>query len=143
MIKLLASALLAVSLALAGCNNPAAPGPTYPVVGQVDQVKMEQAAFAARSAYGGVLRLMAEYVSLPRCQASELRLCSSQTAVDTMRRYEIAADTATAGAATLARSPTKTPVALANAVADAQRAVEIFRNTVAAYNPPTAAVVSN
>lgn len=119
-----------------GCASDQTKGPTYPVVGTVDQVKLEQSAYAARSAYAGILRLMAEYVSLPRCGAAgATAICSFQGAVNEMRKLELAADTATKGAVSLVRSPTKSPVALANAVNDAQRAVEIFRNTVAVYKP--------
>jgi uncharacterized lipoprotein NlpE involved in copper resistance len=132
-------AALALVLTLAGCAGDQSKGPTYPVVGTVDQTKLEQSAFAARSAYAGVLRLMAEYVALPRCgTAGATAICSSQPVVNDMRRYELAADTATSGAVAIARSPTKSPLALANAVADAQRAVEVFRNTVAAVNPKAA-----
>lgn len=121
---------------LTGCAGDQTKGPTYPVVGTVDQVKMEQAAFAARSAYAGVLRLMAEYVSLPRCgQPTSPSVCSSQGAVNEMRKLELAADAATKGAVDIARAPTKSSIALANAVNDAQRAVEAFRNVVAVYKP--------
>jgi hypothetical protein len=119
-----------------GCATDPSKGPTYPVVGTVDQTKMEQSAYAARSAYAGILRLMAEYVALPRCgTGGATAVCSFQGAVNEMRKLELAADTATKGAVDLARAPTKSPVALANAVSDAQRAVEIFRNTVAVYKP--------
>lgn len=117
---------------LTGCAADPAKGPTYPVVGTVDQTKMEQSAYAARSAYAGILRLMAEYVSLPRCGTG---VCSSQSVVNEMRKVELAADAATKGAVDIARSPTKTSIALANAVSDAQRAVETFRNVVAVYKP--------
>lgn len=123
-------------LVVTGCANDQSKGPTYPVVGTVDQTKMEQSAYAARSAYAGILRLMAEYVSLPRCgTAGATAVCSFQGAVNEMRKLELAADTATKGAVDLARAPTKSPLALANAVSDAQRAVEVFRNTVAVYKP--------
>jgi hypothetical protein len=132
------SILAAVLLAFAtvGCTGDLSKGPTYPVVGTIDQTKMEQSAFAARSAYAGILHLMAEYVVLPRCgTAGSTVICSDQSVVNEMRRYELAADTATKGAADLARSPSKTASALANAVADALRAVAIFRSTVAAVKP--------
>jgi hypothetical protein len=137
--RFLAMLTLGLMVALGGCAADASKGPTYPVVGTVDQKTMEQSAFAARSAYAGLLRLMAEYVALPRCGTTGATvICSSQSVVTEMRRYELAADTATAGAAAIARSPTKSPIALANAVADAQRAVEVFRSTVAAVNPKAA-----
>jgi hypothetical protein len=132
--KLFAALAVGALIALGGCANDTAKGPTYPVVGTVDQTKMEQAAFAARAAYAGILHLMVEYVSLPRCGGAAV-ICSSQPLVNEMRRYELAADTATAGAAAIARAPTKSPVALVNAVSDAQRAVEVFRNTVAVVRP--------
>lgn len=123
-------------LVVTGCATDQTKGPSYPVVGTVDQTKMEQSAYAARSAYAGILRLMAEYVSLPRCgTAGATAVCSFQGAVNEMRKLELAADAATKGAVDIARSPTKSPVALANAVSDAQRAVEVFRNTVAVYKP--------
>ncbi len=133
--RFLAMLALGLLVAVGGCASDASKGPTYPVVGTVDQTKLEQSAFAARSAYAGVLRLMAEYVQLPRCGAGVTVICSSQPVVNDMRRYELAADTATSGAVSIARAPTKSPLALANAVTDAQRAVEVFRNTVAAVNP--------
>ena len=120
-------------LTLGGCASNQSQGPTYPVVGTVDQTQIEQAAFAARSTYAVALEAMAKYVALPRCGASP---CSNQAVVNEMRRYELAADTATSGAVALARSPTKSSTALANAVTDAQRAVEVFRNTVAVINKP-------
>lgn len=133
--------LTAMMLALsAGCTSDVSKGPTYPVIGTVDQTQLEQSAFAARSAYAGVLRLMSEYVALPRCVAGGVAVCSSQPVVNEMRRYELAADTATSGAVAIARSPTKSPLALANAVMDAQRAVEVFRNTVAVVRPAAATV---
>jgi hypothetical protein len=138
MIRVLSTVMLGLTLTLgiASCAGDQNKGPTYPIVGTVDQTKMEQAAFAARSAYAGILRLMAEYVSLPRCgTAGATAICSFQGAVNEMRKLELAADTATKGAVNLARAPTKSPVALVNAVSDAQRAVEIFRNTVAVYKP--------
>lgn len=128
-------AAILLALGLAGCTPDPTKGPTYPVVGTVDQAKLEQAAFAARSAYAAALGWMADYVSLPRCVAGGPPICSSQSLVNDMRRYELAADTATAGAAAIARSPTKSPLALANAVADAQRAVTVFRSTVAVVRP--------
>ncbi len=130
--------LAAIALALGGCATDQAKGPTYPIVGTVDQTTLDQSAYAARAAYAGALHLMAQYVALPRCGAvSSPPVCSSQVLVNEMRRYERAADTATAGAVAIARSPTKTPLALANAVADAQRAVAVFRSTVAAINGAT------
>lgn len=131
-------ALLVVGVAVvlaAGCSSDRAKGPTYPIVGTVDQVKMEQSAFAARSAYAAILHLMAEYVALPRCVSGGPKVCSSQAMVNDMRRYELAADIATKGAADIARSPTKTSLSLANAVSDAERAVAAFRASVAAINP--------
>lgn len=132
-------AVMALGLAAvlsAGCSGNQTRGPTYPVVGTVDQTRMEQAAYAARSAYAGVLRLMAEYVQLPRCgSAGNPVVCSSQPLVNDMRLYELAADTATSGAVSIARAPTKSPLALANAVSDAQRAVAVFRDTVAIVRP--------
>lgn len=133
--KFVIALILGLTVALGGCSTDATKGPTYPVVGTVDQTRLEQSAFAARSAYAGVLRLMAEYTSLPRCGAAVTVVCSSQTVVNEMRRYELAADTATKGAVNIARFPSTSPIALANAVADANRAVEVFRNTVAAVNP--------
>lgn len=129
-------AALLLAFGLAGCATDSSKGPTYPIVGTVDQTRLEQSAFAARSAYAGILHLMAEYVALPRCgSAGASAICSSQPVVNDMRRYELAADTATGGAVAIARAPTKSPSALANAVTDAQRAVEVFRNTVAAVRP--------
>lgn len=134
LIRTLAACTLAVMVT--ACAGDQTKGPTYPVVGTVDQVKLEQSAYAARSAYAGVLRLMAEYVQLPRCgSAGNPAVCSSQPLVNDMRRYELAADTATGGAVSIARSPTKSPLALANAVSDAQRAVAVFRDTVAIVRP--------
>lgn len=138
MTKLLAMLAIGLMVALGGCANDSSKGPTYPVVGTVDQKKLEQSADAARLTYYGILRVMAEYVSQPRCGtagAPLAPLCSSQRAVNEMRRIELAADTATKGAVDIATSPTKSPLALANAVMDAQRAVSVFRNTVAAYKP--------
>lgn len=132
--KAIVLALALVTLGVTGCSQDPK-GPTYPVVGTVDQTKMEQSAFAARSAYAALLGLMADYVSLPRCVGQARAACSSQAMVNNLRVYEKAADTATAGAVSIARSPTKSPIALANAVADAQRAVETFRNVVAVVNP--------
>lgn len=127
---------LASLVVLTSCAGDQTKGPTYPVVGTVDQVKMEQAAFAARSTYAGVLKLMAEYVSLPRCGSpSSPKVCSFQGAVNEMRKHELAADEATKGAVGIARAPTKSAVALANAVTDANRAVETFRAVVAVYKP--------
>lgn len=138
--KIVASiaAAAALSIAVAGCATDPNKGPTYPVVGTVDQVQMEKGADSARLAYAAILHLMAEYVSQPRCGtagAAPDPACSRQTVVNEMRRVQAAAGTATKGAQDLARSPTKTPLALANAVADASRAVELFRNVVAAYKP--------
>jgi hypothetical protein len=123
---------IALAFTLGACATDQTKGPTYPIVGTVDQKTLEQSAFAARAAYAGALHLMAQYVVLPRCVTGGTPICSSQSIVNDMRRYELAADTATSGAATIARSPTKTPLALANAVADAQRAVAVFERTVAA-----------
>ena len=55
-------------------------------------------------------------------------------AINTVEHY-LFASPATKGAVDIATSPPKTPVALANAVNDAQRAVEVFRNTVATVRP--------
>lgn len=136
--KLLAAAILGSALALGACATNPDKGPTYPVVGTVDQTKLEQSAFAARSTYAALARIAAEYVAQPRCgtaRAPASPLCSSQAAVNEIRRHELAADTATRGAEDLARNPTRTSVALANAVSDATRAVETFRATVAVYKP--------
>jgi hypothetical protein len=128
--------MLGLVLALSACAGDQTKGPTYPVVGTVDQTKMEQSAYAARATYAGVLRWMAEYTDLPRCgTAGATSACSFQGAVNEMRKVELAADQATKGAVDIARSPTKSPVALANAVTDANRAVEVFRNVVAVYKP--------
>lgn len=136
LLSILAAA--AFSLAVAGCAQNADQGPTYPGVGTVDQKKLEQGADAARSTYAALLTLAAEYVSLPRCVSGGPRVCSNQAIVNEIRRYSNAADEATRGAVELARSPTKTSVALANAVTDANRAVEIFRSTVAKFNAKAA-----
>lgn len=133
--RILIAGFASLALLVAGCAGDQTKGPTYPVVGTVDQTKLEQSAYVARSAYAGVLRLMAEYVALPRCSVATTALCSSQTVVDEMRRYELAADVATKGAVDITRSPTKTALSLTNAVRDAERAVEVFRNTVAVVNP--------
>lgn len=135
MVKLISiAAAAALSLAVTSCAKNDT-GPTYPVVGTVDQTKMEQAAYAARASYAGLNHLFAEYVDLPRCIAGPTRACSDQAIVNRIRPIELAADKATKGASDIARSPTKTPVALANAVADAQRAVQVFRDTVAVVKP--------
>ena len=132
--RFLAMMALGLTVALGGCAADPSKGTDYGV-GTVDKTRLEQSAFAARSTYAGVLRLMAEYVSLPRCGATVTVVCSSQAIVNDMRRYELAADTATKGAVNIARFSTSSSIPLANAVADAQRAVEVFRNTVAAVNP--------
>lgn len=142
MMRFLAMLALGAMVALGACSTDPSKGPTYPVVGTVDQTKMEQSAFAARSTYAGLLNIAAEYVALPRCQAGSPTICSSQNIVNEIRRYSNTADAATKGAVDIARSPTKSPVALANAVADANRAVEVFRNTVAKFSPTKAKEVS-
>lgn len=138
MIRILSTVMLGLSLTLgiAACAGDQTKGPTYAGIGTVDQTKMEQAAFAARSTYAGVLKLMAEYVSLPRCGSpASPTVCSFQGAVNEMRKHELAADEATKGAVSIARAPTKSALALANAVTDANRAVETFRAIVAVYKP--------
>lgn len=131
--RFLAMLALGLMAALGACSTNSSKGPTYPVVGTVDQTTMEQSAFAARSAYAAGLHAMRQYVDLPRCVTGGPVICSHQTVVNTMRQYERTADVATRGAVDLARSPTKTPIALANAVSDAQRAVEVFTKTVNAF----------
>jgi len=130
--KLFSALAIGLALVLGGCAGDQSRGPTYPVVGTVDQKQMEKAADAARLTYFGLLNLAAEYASLPRCG---IQPCSSQSIVNDLRRYSAAAGTATKGAVDIATSPTRTPLALANAVADAQRAIEVFRNAVAKVRP--------
>jgi len=132
---LAAAVLLGAFFFLGACSGDQTKGPTYPVVGTVDQTAMEQAAFATRSTYSGLLRFAAQYAALPRCSAAQKLPCSDQAAVVTLRKYDTAADIATKSAADIARSPTRTSLALANAVADAQRAVAGFRAVVEVLNP--------
>lgn len=136
--KYLLIACAGLALSLGACTSKDAAGPTYPVVGTVDQTTMEQSAFAARSTFGALQHLARQYTDLPRCVAGGPSVCSSQSLVDDIRRYVEPADVATKGAQDIARAPTKTPVAFANAVADAQRAVAVFRATVAKFNPQAA-----
>lgn len=125
---------------LAGCSTDQSKGPTYPVVGTVDQKQMQKAADTARLTYYALLNLAAEYASLPRCGSPGAgTLCSSQPLVTEMRRYAAAAGTATKGAVDIANNPTNTPIAIANAVSDAQRAVEVLRTAVAKVKPADAA----
>ncbi len=134
--RLFATLAVGLLLGLGACStNPA--GPTYPVVGTVDQKQMEKAADSARLTYFGLLNLAAEYASLPRCGSAGAGsgVCSAQPIVNDLRRYSAAADVATKGAVDIATSPTKTPVALANAVSDAQRAISVFRASVAKVRP--------
>lgn len=141
--KLLSAAALGLVLGLGACAATSDPGrnPSYPVVGEVDRKRLEQSADAARLAYGAILHIAAEYVSQPRCGtagAPPAPACSSQAAVNEIRRLQATAGTATKGASDLARNPSTSTVALANAVTDAQRAVEIYRASVAAYRPAAA-----
>lgn len=128
------------TLLLIGCSNPNAVGPTYPVVGTVDQKQMEKNADAARLTYYGLISIAAEYTDLPRCTPAMAGPCSAQNVVNEIRRVRQVAGTATKGAVDIATSPTKSPIALANAVADAQRAVEVFRNSLAKVRPEAAGV---
>lgn len=120
---------------LTGCAADPAKGPTYSVVGTVDQKEMEKAADASRLTYYALISIAAEYVDLPRCTATQSQPCSSQSVVNTIRTARNAAGVATKGAVEIATAPTKSPLALANAVADAKRAVDVFRNVVAAVRP--------
>lgn len=120
---------------LGGCATDPGKGPTYPVVGTVDQKEMEKAADAARISYYALISIAAEYTDLPRCTAAQGLPCSSQSVVNAIRTARSAAGVATKGAVEIATSPTKTPLALANAVADAKRALDVFRNVVAAVSP--------
>lgn len=133
--KTLASIAIGLSLALGACSNSNAVGPTYPGIGTVDQKQMEKNADAARLTYFALINLAAQYTDLPRCTATQKQPCSSQAAVDEIRRVRQVAGTATKGAVDIATSPTKSPIALANAVNDAQRAVAVFRSAVAKVNP--------
>lgn len=134
--RLIAAALIGVLAIIAsGCAGDQTKGPNYPVIGTVDQVKMEQAAYAARSTYAGILTIAAEYVALPRCVAGGPTLCSSQSVVNSIRQYSNGADVATKGAVDLARNPTKSASDIINAITDANRAVEVFRNVVAQVKP--------
>lgn len=135
--KLLLGALAAcaMSVFVAGCATNTDKGPTYPVIGTVDQKEMEKAADASRISYYALIVIAAEYTDLPRCTSAQPQPCSSQLAVNEIRRVRNAAGIATKGAVDLATSPTKSPLALANAVADAKRAVDLFRNVVAAVRP--------
>lgn len=134
--RVLLGAFAAVALlTLGACATQPDKGPTYPVVGTVDQKEMEKAADASRLTYYALITVAAEYTDLPRCTATQPMPCSSQLVVNNIRTARNAAGIATKGAVDLATSPTKTPLALANAVADAQRAVTLFKNVVAAVRP--------
>lgn len=134
--RYLSIAFVALAVLIGGCAGDQTKGPTYAGIGTVDQTKMEQSAFAARSAYKGILIWMDQYISMPRCGTpAATAACSLQGAVNEMRKVELAADAATAGAERIARAPTKSPSELVNAVTDANRAVEIFRSVVAIYKP--------
>ena len=135
--RFLIAVVASLAFAISACATDPSKGPTYVGVGTVDQKQMEKAADAARLTYFGLLNLAAEYASIPRCgtPGGASGICSAQSIVNDLRRYSRAADTATLGAVDIATSPTKTPLALANAVNDAQRAVEVFRNTVAQVRP--------
>lgn len=137
--KLIAALAIGLTLALGACSGDQTKGPTYVGVGTVDQKQMEKSADIARVTYFGLLNLAAEYASLPRCTPmGPPTPCSAQSIVNEIRRYAAAAGTATKGAVDIATSPTKTPLALANAVNDAQRAVEVLRNAVAKVKPEAA-----
>lgn len=128
-------AIIGIGIAISACSTYQTKGPTYPVVGTVDQASLEQAAFAARSTYAGLLHWAAVYANLPRCSSVQKMPCSEQSSVNVLRKYDTAADTATKAAAEIARNPSKSSIPLANAVADAQRAVAAFRATVEVLNP--------
>lgn len=120
---------------LTGCATDPSKGPTYPVIGTVDQKEMEKAADAARLSYYALISIAVEYTELPRCTATQKQPCSSQLAVNEIRRARNAAGIATKGAVDIATSPTKSSLALANAVTDARRAVDVFKGVVAAVRP--------
>lgn len=134
---------LAAVLMVSACSGDPSKGPTYPLVGTVNQEQMKKAADSARLTYFGLLNLAAEYASLPRCgtAAGASGFCSSQNIVNEMRRYADGAGTATKGAQEIADNPSKSAIPVANAVADAQRAVELFRTSVAKVKPAEAAQV--
>lgn len=123
----------ALPYSLIGCAS--SEGPTYPVVGTVSQKEMEKAADASRLSYYALISIAAEYTDLPRCASAQPQPCSSQVVVNEIRRVRSAAGIATKGAVDIATSPTKSPLALANAVNDAQRAVALFKNVLAAVRP--------
>lgn len=137
--KLLSAAILGLVLGLGACASSSNPGnPSYPGVGEVDRKKLEQTADGLRITYAGILHLAAEYVSQPRCGtagAPPAPGCSSQSAVNEIRRYQAAAGTATKGAQDLAHSAGASTSQIANAIADGQRAIELYRNSVAAFKP--------
>lgn len=132
-------AACAVMLMLAGCAGDQKSGPTYPVVGTVNQKDAQQAADIARASFAALTIAARQYVDLPRCgQPSSPPVCSSQSVVNEIRQYGNAADYATKQAQDFTRDLTKSPVAVANAVSDAQRAITIYRGTVAKFNAKAA-----
>lgn len=134
MIKLISLFIIGAALVLSGCATDPSKGPTYPVVGTVDQKQMEKNADAARLTYFGLINIAAEYTDLPRCGTAPAP-CSSQNIVNEIRNARQVAGTATKGAVEIATNPTKSSIPVANAVADAQRAVEVFRNALAKVRP--------
>ena len=130
--------LVAAVLSLAACSKPDT-GPTYPIVGTVNAKDAQQAADITRASFAALTTAARQYVDLPRCgQPSSPPICSSQIIVNEIRQYGNAADYATQQAQVLTRDLTMTPVAMANAVADAQKAIAIYRGTVAKFNAKAA-----
>jgi hypothetical protein len=116
--------LVPLLLLIAACAAPVKDGAGSPAT----------TVYQAKLAYAAVLTGAVEYNALPRCdRPTSPPLCSSQSAVEAMRKANLAARSTLDSAEKTARDPAVKGDTLALAATAAVNAVDSFKTVVALY----------
>lgn len=123
--KLLSS--LAIALLLGGCSVLKAAHTASSTT--VSQETLAKSAYAAKATYAVALVGAAQVVKLPRCEKASAP-CVWQSTVNTIRKLDVAADTATQAAEDAVRNLNGDPTLMALVVDNASNAVKAFQTIV-------------
>lgn len=118
--RLFVSVLAASAITLGGCA-------AFNVAAQpVSQETLAKSAYAAKAAYAVALIGAAQVVATPRCERAPPP-CVPQAIVDQVRKFDLAADTATQAAEDAVRNLKNDPTLMQLAVDNATNAVKAFK----------------
>lgn len=127
--------LCVLLLALSGCSLFNAESvATVPF----DPAASQKTVYALKTGYQAALTLAEAYNSRPRCGAPKSPiLCSSQSAIDAIRKAAAATSATINSAETAVRSLTPDATVVGAAITAATNALDAFRAVTAIYSPAT------